>query len=236
MFIRHIKNIFSIENSAVKRDMWIKDQLQSIDKDSLILDAGCGPQRYKSFCEHLKYKSQDFNQYDGKGDGTGLQNCDWKYGTLDYVGNIWEINEESSFFDVILCTEVLEHIPFPNKTIEEFSRLIKPGGKIILTAPFCSIPHMSPYYYYNGFSIYWYEQAAKQNNLEIVCIEANGNAFSFVGQELIRTTHHVQNKVLKFIFKSIVHLFIPFLKLLSKIDKKTASYLNSGYHVIMVKK
>ena len=44
----------------------------------------------------------------------------YKYGALDYVGDIWDIKEKSSTFDTILCTEVFEHIPHPIETLKEF--------------------------------------------------------------------------------------------------------------------
>ena len=41
------------------------------------------------------------------------------------MGDIWDIKEKNNVFDAILCTEVFEHIPYPNETIKEFSRLLK---------------------------------------------------------------------------------------------------------------
>ena len=34
-----------------------------LKKGSTILDAGCGDQKYKKYCNHLKYSSQDFKKY-----------------------------------------------------------------------------------------------------------------------------------------------------------------------------
>ena len=59
-------------NQAV-RETWLKSQLESIPSGHRILDAGAGTTRYRKYCEHLKYVSQDFGQYDGQGDGEGLQ-------------------------------------------------------------------------------------------------------------------------------------------------------------------
>jgi len=53
----------------------------------------------------------------------------YQYGKLDYVGDIWNIDVADNTFDAVLCTEVFEHIPYPNDTVAELSRLIKPGGK-----------------------------------------------------------------------------------------------------------
>lgn len=52
----------------------------------------------------------------------------YNYGLLDYVGDIWDINEVDDSFDAILCKEVFEHIPYPNETLKEFARLLKSGG------------------------------------------------------------------------------------------------------------
>ena len=52
---------------------------------------------------------------------------------------IVDINDGLPFlgnsFDLIWCSEVIEHLINPAKTIEEFNRVLKPGGKMILTTP-----------------------------------------------------------------------------------------------------
>lgn len=41
----------------------------------------------------------------------------------------------SSSFDLITCVEGIEHLENPFNAIREFSRLLRPGGKLILTLP-----------------------------------------------------------------------------------------------------
>ncbi len=41
----------------------------------------------------------------------------------------------NSSFDVVVSTEVIEHLENPRAMIREFWRLLKPGGKVILTTP-----------------------------------------------------------------------------------------------------
>ena len=55
-----IKNIVKNINNQNERDDFIKKILSEMPKNSSLLDAGCGNQRYKKFCNHLKYFSQDF--------------------------------------------------------------------------------------------------------------------------------------------------------------------------------
>lgn len=39
-------------------------------------------------------------------------------------------------FDCIFCSEVLEHLPEPEKAISEFHRILKPDGIVIITVPY----------------------------------------------------------------------------------------------------
>lgn len=224
-----IKQIFwAIENPEKVRDRWIEKELSALDSGT-ILDAGCGPQPYRKFCEHLTYKSQDFGQYDGEGNGEGLQSKEaWGYGKLDYQGDIWKVDEKDSAFDAILCTEVIEHIPYPNETFEEFSRLLKPEGTLILTAPYACLPHMQPYFFYSGFSKDYYKYFAEKCGLEIVKCTPNGNSFTFVFQEMKRSYENIDSKLLKLMFLGMFIFVGPFIKLLSqKCRKETA--LTFGY-------
>ena len=64
---------------------------------------------------------------------------------MDYVCDITDIPVSDDSFDVIICTEVLEHVPEPIKVIKEFSRILRKNGKMFITAPLgCGI-HQEPY-------------------------------------------------------------------------------------------
>ncbi len=41
----------------------------------------------------------------------------------------------NGMFDVVVCSEVLEHVPHPQKVIQEMMRVAKPNGKLIMTFP-----------------------------------------------------------------------------------------------------
>ena len=165
--LKKIKKYFIYDNS-IYRKKWVLSKLSNISNGLKLLDAGAGELRYKPFCSHLDYYSQDINLYDGIGSGEGLQTKSRDYSGIDIVSDITNIPVVNGEFDVILCVEVFEHISDPLKAIKEFSRIIKPGGKLILTAPVNSLTHYAPYYYYNGFSKYYYEKFLPENDFKIV--------------------------------------------------------------------
>ncbi len=115
-----------------------------------------------------------------------MQTKDWDTARIDLVSDITEIPAEDASFDVILCSEVLEHVPEPNHALDEFARLLKPGGILILTAPFASNVHMAPYYFCSGFSKYWFEHHLSSRGFEIRELVANGDWYDLLRQEITR--------------------------------------------------
>ncbi len=49
-------------------------------------------------------------------------------------GNVFEV-EFDSLFDVVLATEIIEHVAHPDEFLYKLSKLIKPEGSIIITTP-----------------------------------------------------------------------------------------------------
>jgi SAM-dependent methyltransferase len=52
---------------------------------------------------------------------------------------------DSESFDTVVCSDVLEHIPTPAAAIQEISRVLKPGGVLLLNVPFMYWVHEAPY-------------------------------------------------------------------------------------------
>jgi SAM-dependent methyltransferase len=178
--------IFYADINEQFRQAWLRQTLTTIEPGLRVLDAGAGEQRNRVHCGHLKYVSQDFGQYSGVGDGIGLHTGTWDTSGVDLTCDITEIPQPDGSFDVILCSEVLEHVPSPTKALDEFARLLRPGGRLILTAPFASIVHFAPYHFCTGFSRYWYEHHLPSRGLRIAELTANGDWFSLCRQELAR--------------------------------------------------
>jgi len=222
---------YLLSNETTRR-AWVRGKLKVLQPGSKLLDAGAGQQPYRADCGHLRYFSQDFGEYSPQ--GQGLQIKDWRYEKLDYRGQVWDIKEQDGFFDVVLCTEVLEHVPFPNETLQEFSRLLKPGGILLLTAPYACLPHMQPYFYYSGFSREYYQMMLEKHQFDIGEITANGNFFLYLVQENMRGLRVIHNPLLKMLYLSVFILPILLMRLLAKAVPDEQLVL--GYHVQAVKR
>lgn len=181
-----LRKVVGVNQNEEARDQWLSDTLKALPAGLRLLDAGAGELRNKPHCKHLQYVSQDICQYDGQGDSQGLQTGTWDTSKIDIVCDITDIPEPDASFDVILCSEVFEHLPNALVALDEFSRLLKPNGKVIITAPFGSFVHFAPYHYATGFSRYWYELHLPAREYNILELTANGDWFSFARQEALR--------------------------------------------------
>ena len=221
-----------------ERVKWIESSLKKIPAGLTLLDAGAGESQFKKFCGHLKYVAQDFAQYNGNGD-IGLQTGTWDNTRLDIVSDITTIPLPDQSVDAIMCTEVFEHIPNPVLAIKEFSRLLKPGGYLLLTAPFASLTHFAPYHFASGFSRFFYEKHLPENGFVIEELKLNGNFFEYVAQENRRVSSialKYTGKRLGFFKKAVVYLNLLILDSLSKKDTGSSELLCYGIHTFARKK
>jgi len=222
------------------RQKWVEEVLTQLPDGLRLLDAGAGEKQYQKFCKHLDYVSQDFAQYDGRGNEAGLQTGSWDNSDLDIVCDITDIPEPDSSFDVILCTEVFEHLPNPVLAVQEFSRLLKQDGRLILTAPFCSLTHFAPYHYSTGFNKYFYEKNLDDCGFDLQAVETNGNYFEYIAQELRRVEDmamQFSNKKCPNIFQRLaITMLLGMLRKMSLTDRGSQEILCFGYHIIARKR
>ena len=130
MFIKDI--------NPINRQAWLKGVLGGLPAGMRLLDAGAGQLQNRQHCVHLDYISQDFCQYTGTGgkrSAEGLHTNGWDTTRIDLVSDITDMPVPDASFDAILCSEVLEHVPEPTHALDEFARLLKPGGTLLVLTP-----------------------------------------------------------------------------------------------------
>ena len=67
---------------------------------------------------------------------------------IQIVSDAQALSLADEVFDVVLCTEVLEHLPEPQRAIDEMYRVLKPGGRLLLTTRFLFPIHDAPHDYF----------------------------------------------------------------------------------------
>lgn len=105
--------------------------LPYVETDDIVLDFGCGHQAY--LLSHIKEKIK-------KGVGIDYDSKSYKLSSNIEVRN-FHFTEKFPFldksFDKVFVLAVIEHIDIPkvSKLFREFNRVLKPGGKVVLTTP-----------------------------------------------------------------------------------------------------
>ncbi len=178
-----IKKLFNeiVYFNKYSRDRWVKNRADEIPANSKVLDMAAGNCPYRNAFKHCVYLAQDFAQLEphqlrGNKD----------YGELNYICDATKVPEADGAFDAIICTEALEHVPEPILVIREISRLLRPGGRLLLTAPLGSGLHQEPFHYYGGFTPYWYNKFLHENSFIDIVVSANAGTYKHFGQESIR--------------------------------------------------
>jgi len=208
-----------INFGAYTRDAWVAEKAATLTPGLRVLDVGAGQCPYRSLFSHCDYKAQDFAQY--KGTTSGSQVESWNYGKINFVSDITSIPVSNASFDVILCTEVLEHVPKPIDTLQELSRILVPGGRMFLTAPLGCGLHQQPYHFYGGYTPHFYKKFLADFNFEIIEIKPIGGLMKHVGQETHRVGRILTEKApkrLSLLEKYILMNWLP--RYLSKLDDK----------------
>lgn len=232
------------EPALTARDIFVQKNAAALPKGTKILDVGAGPTRFRNLFSHCTYHAQDFAQHEGSKEGL-MAEKEWFYGKLDFVSDATDIPVENESYDAILCTEVIEHVPNPDMVIKEIARILRKGGKLILTAPMSSGLHQEPHHFFAGFTPYYYKLKLGELGFTEISITPNGRFFSFHAQETQRFSALIAPWRLKLLPAIILfpvwilslpwcRFFLPMIaKQMDKLDKHNA--FTVGYHVTAIR-
>jgi len=169
--------------------------------NGVVLDVGCGRKPYESLFICDQYTGLEIDTPENRQN----QKVD-----LFYDGK--HIPVKNDFFDNIVMFEVLEHVFNPDEFVAELYRVLKPGGAMLMTAPFVWDEHSQPYDYarYSSFGLKFIlekhgfeilEQRKTLTDIRILFQLINSYIFRFVN------THNTNiNMLLCFIFMSPVNI------------------------------
>ena len=95
-----------------------------------VLDVGCGPKPYYPF----------FREWADPYVGVDVV----AHPAADLVGAVESLPVEDGSFDLVLCTQVLEHCDDPAAAVRELRRVTAPGGRVLASTHGVQVYHPSP--------------------------------------------------------------------------------------------
>ncbi|ORB78429.1 MULTISPECIES: class I SAM-dependent methyltransferase [Mycobacterium avium complex (MAC)] len=131
-------------------DRWVLDASRvGTAKSFCVLDAGAGIAPYRKHFGHVTYETADFGEVSKE------------YSQLDHICRLEQLPMADETYDLVLCTQVLEHVPEPLPVLRELRRVLKPGGEAWVSAPLFYEEHETPYDFCRYTQFAWRRMAAE---------------------------------------------------------------------------
>ncbi len=93
-----------------------------------MLDVGAGDAPYRELFEHTEYVTVDWDRSVHKGARSA-----------SIIASADMLPVDDGSVDLVLLTQVLEHVPDPASVLAEMARVLKPGGTLYATVPFGTV-------------------------------------------------------------------------------------------------
>lgn len=173
-------------------------------RQPLVIDVGCGEKPYADFFEGARYLGLNYGTDDA---------------SPDIVGDAQRLPLKNDCADIVFSTQVIEHVPYPEKLVGEAFRVLKPGGILLLTGPFYWPLHEEPHDFYR-FTRYGFEHMLVSAGFEVMDIQGDAGAVTQAAVALIE----VLPRSLLFM-APLINLVTPGLQRFSRNEKSTLNYI-----------
>jgi SAM-dependent methyltransferase len=108
---------------------------------------------------------------------------DWDYSNIDLCADLMAIPIATETVDLVLNTQVLEHVAHPALVLGEIHRVLRPGGELLLTAPQGWHEHQQPHDFFR-FTRFSLELLLDHAGFSKYQIEPFGGYFHYLGHRL----------------------------------------------------
>lgn len=183
----------------IESDRFLEEKLAGLT--GTLIDLGAGNDNYGQNVGSLKRISVDTGQR----------------GRVDVIADITKPLPFKEEADAVLLSNVLEHIAFPQPLVNECYRILKPGGKLVITVLFLCKLHQVPVDF-NRYTKYMLAKLLKNAGFENYKITQLGNSSDAIFS-LVRGLYH------PLIYKTL-RLLLP---------KRNSRYFPLGYGIEAIK-
>lgn len=144
----------------------IKPHVHQVNK---CLDVGCGNRPYE-----YMFKAGSYIGVDVESSG---RPAEMKQADHYYDGKTLPFSDDT--FDMVISTQVLEHVPNPTNVLMEMARVCKPNGSLIVSLPFVYQEHEEPYDFFR-FTSFGFEELAQRAGLEVEVMKKDSTAIETI--------------------------------------------------------
>ena len=154
-------------------DGFVERAASLVPPGARVLDCGAGEGWYRGLFGGRRYCAVDL----------ALGDARWQYGGLDVRADLHRLPFRDGCADAVLSTQTLEHLVDPQEFLREAARVLRPGGRLFLTAPQGFREHQAPHDYWR-FTRWSLSLLAERAGFRDVEVEALGGYFAFMGDRL----------------------------------------------------
>jgi SAM-dependent methyltransferase len=108
---------------------WLRREASRLEPGARVLDVGCGVKPYYPFF------AEAASEYVG---------VDVDSSAADLYGSVEQLPVPDASFDVVLCTQVLEHADDPERAVRELRRVVAPAGRVLASTHGVQVYHPAP--------------------------------------------------------------------------------------------
>jgi len=149
----------------------------------LLLDVGVGERPYGAlFAPHVRrYVGLEYPAAcENLSPGISGEHLGHLRGAVDVWGDAHGLPFRPGSFDTVLCLELLEHVPDPDRCVAQIARVLRPGGRLLATVPFIAPLHAMPYDF-SRLTAPGIRALLARHGLELVSLAPRGNTASATG-------------------------------------------------------
>lgn len=171
------------------------------------LDIGSGRQPYADLIRAHGYKYESLDIVENTVTST------------TYIADAADIPIGSNSFDLVTSFQVLEHLPYPELSVLEWNRVLKPGGTLLVTTAFYYPVHGFPADYFR-FTKEGISEILLRNGFTNLKVFTRGNGLSYFVINAYYSLRRLQKKFLlrtsrqKTLLRKSIHWIISILLLM----------------------
>ena len=221
------------KGTAWRRSNWhfLNGEVKRLSSEAMILDVGAGHGDFADIFEGKNYYSLDIVPY----------------AEVDLVCDLGQtIPFRPGTFDAVILMNVLEHVYENRGLVQNIAKILKPGGKLIITVPFLLKVHQAPFDF-SRYTPFYLEKLAQEAGFKVEKLDGYYDTLYLLNESLGNLWLYSigsRSAAQRFLAKGLVFIIQRLINGLGKLSEKGAIQPVSseknpapvGYLVVLEKK